>query len=379
LRAKSVPTCAGKVSVSYLNGQFVALTDCGTIFTSTDGATWSPRQTGAQTQQASISAITYGNGQFVAVTASNIVTSKDGTNWVQHPGAVQPALYDIAYGNGQFVGLARDETFSTYSFFSSPDSTNWTLRFVVDWPFTFSDRGFNRIVYGNRQFIAVGGWEDFTTGASRANIATSPDGVNWAQQQAATTNVLHDVAYGNGLFVAIGGHVIVEYGYPHVGEDVGSIVTSTDGTNWVLRQDGIVVDRVAYGNGQFIAASTASTILASRNGINWTQHHLIQPSWDRYPGPLAYGNGHFIFCNNNGYDDSIWQSDSILRLSIAPSGAAGLLSLSLEGPMGLDYMIQSSTDLVAWTNLTNFTSTQSGSIISVPGASANAFYDAHVH
>jgi hypothetical protein len=357
--------CQGQVGrLGYLGGEFVALSDCGTILTSTDGTTWMQHLTGDQVPQASLSAITYGNGQFVASSASNIVTSTDGTSWIQHPSPTPFGLYEIAYGSGQFVGLAQDETGTTNIFFSSPDGTNWTPRFVVSWPWTFSSQGFNSIVYANGQFVAVGGWEDLSSGASQANIATSTDGMHWTPQQlTATTNILRGVTYGRGQFVAVGGHVIVYDGYPHVGEDIGSIITSADGTNWVLQLDGVIGDQVAYGNGQFIVASHWSTILASSDGLNWTQHRLVQPSWQRYPGPLTYGNGHFVFCNRNGYDNSIWQSGSIIMLSILPRTAPGLLSLYLEGPTGLDYTIQRSTDLIYWQTVTNISSAQPTNII----------------
>ena len=63
---------------------------------------------------------------------------------------------------------------------------------------------------------------------------------------------------------------------------------------------------------------------------------------------MAYGNGHFVFAIPEGRTPgAIWESGSIINLEIRPNTATGLLSLSLEGPSGLDYTIQTSTDLIS--------------------------------
>src|SRR5207247_8029446 len=53
-----------------------------------------------------LNGITYGNGQFVAVGASDtIVTSADGVDWVLRQSGTTDWLSDIAYGNGEFVAV----------------------------------------------------------------------------------------------------------------------------------------------------------------------------------------------------------------------------------------------------------------------------------
>jgi hypothetical protein len=51
------------------------------------------------------------------------------------------------------------------------------------------------VAYGNGLFVAVG---------SRGAILTSPDGVNWTAQTSPTSDDLSAVTYGNGTFVAVG-------------------------------------------------------------------------------------------------------------------------------------------------------------------------------
>jgi hypothetical protein len=51
------------------------------------------------------------------------------------------------------------------------------------------------VAYGDGLFVAVG---------NDGTILTSPDGVNWTVQTSGTDHSLHGVTYGNGLFVAVG-------------------------------------------------------------------------------------------------------------------------------------------------------------------------------
>ena len=126
------------------------------------------------------------------------------------------------------------------------------------------------------------------------------------------------IAYGNGQFVAVGN----SDGTIGLRDGVGTIQTSTDGLNWVLRQSGTPqhtdLRGVAYGNGRFIAVGSGGTIL---------------------------------------------QSGSIIILSITPNAGTGLLSLSLDGPTGLDYTIQTSADLITWHDVTKITNAQSSKVI----------------
>jgi hypothetical protein len=64
-----------------------------------------------------------------------------------------------------------------------------------------------------------------------------------------------------------------------------------------------------------------------------------------------------------GSGGSIVQSGSITTLSIAPDVSTGLLSLSLEGPTGLDYTIQTSSDLVSWRDVTKISNAPSSKVI----------------
>src|SRR2546426_11468315 len=78
--------------------------------------------------------------------------------------------------------------------------------------------------------------------------------MNWVEPQSGTTNTLYGIGYGNGQFVAVGGRYRDTPGFTTFLKD-GTILTSTNGVNWVLRPSGATngFRGIAYGNGQFVA------------------------------------------------------------------------------------------------------------------------------
>src|SRR5439155_20188758 len=75
---------------------------------------------------------------------------------------------------------------------------------------------------------------------------------------------------------------------------------------------------------------------------------------------IAFGNRRFVAV---GEYRTILRSGSIITLAMPPSADTGRITLSLEGPTGLEYTIHTSTDLMSWRNLTNITSIQPSSVI----------------
>jgi hypothetical protein len=264
--------------------------------------------------------VAYGNGQFVVVSAwGGILTSTNGVNWVQRYSS-DFQLNGIAYGNGQFVAVGQvNQVNNPPLVLTSTDGLSWLEhRPELTARSAGFSAGFSGVVYGNGQFVAVGKFylmDDITGGV----IATSTNGVSWVERWSASGGrSLSSVAYGNGQFAAVG----------------GGILTSSDGANWVLRQSEYGLTGIAYGDGHFVAVGPGGTIL---------------------------------------------QSGSIITLTVAPKPSSNLLTLSLEGPTGQSYTIQSSTDLISWQNLTNITTTQTTSVIldALPAGSERSFYRAY--
>jgi hypothetical protein len=154
--------------------------------------------------------------------------------------------------------------------------TTWTSR-------TSQGYSLNGVAYGNGRFVAVG---------NGGTILTSPDGVSWTQRTSGTIYPLYGVAYGNGTFVAVGGYFDY-YGFSDYMSSASTILTSTDGVNWTRRTSG--TDNrllgVTYGNGLFVAVGKDGTILTSPDGVSWTQRTSPEK---RDLLSVAYGNGTFV-------------------------------------------------------------------------------------
>jgi len=102
---------------------------------------------------------------------------------------------------------------------------------------------------------------------------------NWHLRSSSTVNDLNDVAFGNGVGVAVG--------------KAGTIVISYDLLDWTSQVSGTTLDLigVAFGNGMFVAVGAGGTILTSIDGITWES----RDSTTSLPlSGVAYGNGVFV-------------------------------------------------------------------------------------
>ena len=202
-------TDASLSGVTYANGTFVAVGNSGTIITSTDGTTWTPRDSGTTNQN--LTDVTYGNGTFVT-TGSNgtILTSTDGTTWTTRDSGIGGVhLYGVSYENSIFVAVGKIGTVLT-----STDGTSWTSRT------SGTTERLNGVTNANGTFLTVG---------YSGTILTSTDGATWTEQISGTTNTLFGVTYGNDTFLAVG-HASEGYS--------GTIFTSSSAS-------GIVVNNAA--------------------------------------------------------------------------------------------------------------------------------------
>ena len=90
-------------------------------------------------------------------------------------------------------------------------------------------------------------------------MITSSDATTWTQQTSGFSGEIRGVAYGNGLFVAVG--------------ETGGMITSTDGITWTARTSQFSTTRiwnVVYTGSRWFAVGESGKMSTSTNGTTWT-------------------------------------------------------------------------------------------------------------
>ncbi|HTB85555.1 MAG TPA: hypothetical protein VK742_18045 [Candidatus Sulfotelmatobacter sp.] len=189
----------------------------------------------------------------------------------------------IVNGNGVFV--AYEEEGDSGVFYSSPDGINWTRRYTDN-----NSWGFN-LSYSGGKFVGVGVLE----------YAISADGTNW--------NVQFVPSFGSEINPYYTGTASSGSRYVMVGDtnNVGAIITSSDGTNWVYHpattnmNNGIMgniqvvvtgghISSVAFGASKFVAIgqNDGYEYFASGNLSTWTRTNILGGS------SIYFANGFFL-------------------------------------------------------------------------------------
>ena len=243
-----------------------------------------------------IQSVTFGNGMFVAIGRSNssdvglksrIITSLDGINWTSQVTPADNNWRSVTYGNGLFVAVSDNTAQSSgRRTMTSPDGVHWTMR-------VSSTRDLYSVAFGNGMYVALGAFGD-------NNLVYSPDGVNWTQQNAVTRSSWDAVTFGGGKFVAVSGN------------DESPVMTSTDGINWTAHTFEANSDwkSVTYGNNRFVAVAAGgpNRTMTSTDGINWTvQNGGIESAWQS----VTFGDGKFIAVASSGDTRVMTSTDGI--------------------------------------------------------------------
>ena len=273
--ASNIPANSVWNGITYGEGKYVAVGSntggsVGQAMYSTDGISWTlstnvPNQVWNN--------VTYGNGKFVAIQGNYTMSSNDGINWTAgSTSLIGQLLYGLAYGAGKFVAQYYN------GFVYSSDGSTWTK--VV-----FAKHG-SRIIFANNNFLSLSGSGDSAT--------VSSDGVNWTTtgDSLLKSTTIGGFTYGNGTFVGT-----TTAGIPK------AIYSTNNGQTWttvsVPTQPYI---GMAYGNGLFVAVGYNSTSgvpqgIYSTDGITWTTaSNLPTGRWTW----LVYGDSKFVAVATTG-------------------------------------------------------------------------------
>ena len=132
---------------------------------------------------------------------------------------------------------------------------------------------FQGVACGNGRWVIVG---------ESGTILSSSDGVEWApEQNPAGTAKLDDIAFGNGVFVAIGS-----------GNQV--VLTSPDGKQWTkqpLKVGGGL--EIIHDGARFVALAAGGFLSTSVDGVAW-EFPVGVPTLYVDVGGIAFGNGSYV-------------------------------------------------------------------------------------
>ncbi len=249
--------------VSFVNSQFIAVGNSGTLVTSPDGLTWTARTSGTTS---TLYSVTFGAGKYVVGGNGVGVTSLDGITWTS-ASVYSSGPRSVIYAGGQFVGGGFAGAITT-----SANGLTWALRQAAP-------AGFSRdSIYANGRFVVV---------TSTANVNTSVDGVNWTvvANASGTSATLGGVAYGNGRFVLAG---------------TNAILSSTNASTWIDHTPvgSFTLKAVAFGGGTFVAVGNSGVAYRSTDGLTWTAVAATGTTTDL--SSIAYGAGMFTAVGASG-------------------------------------------------------------------------------
>ena len=282
MTSSTVPTNDWR-SVTFGNGQFVAVSASGTnrMMYSDDGQAWTSSNT---TEANTWESVTYGNGQYVAVSSdgtNRVAISSDGVSWTTASPAQSNSWKSVTFGKKLFVAVSSDGTNRTMW---SDDGSSWTSGLGAE------TNAWNSVAYGNGHFVAIA-----STGSNR--VMWSRNGKQWTPSSASEANSWSSVTYANGRFVAVSS------------DGTNRVMWSSDGKQWTSASasEANSWSTVTYGNGRFVTLSSGgiNRLMLSVDGETWTSTSTPENNaWKS----VTYGAGKFVALSSDGTNRAMYST-----------------------------------------------------------------------
>lgn len=221
--------------IQFINGTYLMVGSAGLVARSNDGTNWIQEASG--TDSPSLRAMAMGSGRLIAVGegGAGAMSTTNGVDWRPLEIASGRRLTAITHYEGKFmVGTQEGEMM-----ISTNVGDSWTAPIPV-------------VTQPIRQAVGYPG--GFAAVAGRSVIA-STNGLDW-EVTAVTQYSMVDIAYGNGVFVA-------------VADGIGSaVLISEDLKNWERLPlfTSLVYTTVEFANGRFVIGPSVNI---SEDGRNW--------------------------------------------------------------------------------------------------------------
>ena len=188
------------------------------------------------------------------------------------------------------------------------------------------------VAYGNGVFVAVG---------NDGYVAYSSDGATWSTPVQVGTDSWYSITFANGKFVAVG--------------NTGYTTTTTDGQTWTtpFQVSGLSqrLQQVRYGNGVFCAVGWDNKSTTSTDGITWATPVNIGSNFNRITTILFDGDNFVCFSGTQDYyatstDGVTWTTNTINKDMSKHSSAFGN-SVYVVGSE-VSGQVMYSSDLTTW-------------------------------
>ena len=200
---------------------------------------------------------------------------------------------------------------------STPPGTNWS---IIGNGMGAAD--LRDVAYGNGLYVAVG----------VDCIATSTDGITWTRNLSSSFNSNTTVFYGNGLWV--------------VGSTSSSIHTSTDGLTWSTQSVTMSTQSITYGAGLWVMVGASGAIQTSPDAITWT---AATSGTAVTLADVVYNGTRFVAVGAGGV--ICYSSTGTGTWTAITSGAVAFAGVTWTGTMFIAVSTSNSTssDGVTWT------------------------------
>ena len=143
------------------------------------------------------------------------------------------------------------------------------------------DTKWNKIVYGNGVYVAVG------SNAIDSNAAYSTDGINWIPVNTTVYSII-SLCYGNGKFIAWATGI-----NGNASNSDGFLGSSVDGKKWNFTKLGYYIDDskydIIFAENKFVACGRDKLVEYSTDGINWNS--VIVVNYSMAYSKIVYGDG----------------------------------------------------------------------------------------
>lgn len=182
---------SGLIGGTFNAGKFTLVGGEGLILNSTDALTWELFNSGAT--DSDLNRVAFGNGLYVAVGEDGIFISQDTLSWTPQGKRNLSGYSDIAYYNGRYVATTDIDSFVC----TSTDGINWKETEIETWSQSFP----NLPAWGN---AVCGGPAGFKIVCDDGRAFSTKDGQKLEEINMSSTSKFNDVAYGGGVYVAVG-------------------------------------------------------------------------------------------------------------------------------------------------------------------------------